>query len=140
MAFAGGRTFCGRKGNIEKTLCSQSTDHRRAIKDSEFLYCSHQRKLYDPTDSTNLIHQTACELFDELWRGQPLRHLGVSVAELCSNKFLQMSLFNKHSEKQRDLDKAIDSIRRKHGSLAVHRASFIRSGLKPMTGGTGERG
>ncbi|BAE85211.1 DNA polymerase IV [Desulfitobacterium hafniense] len=109
-----------------------------SIKDNEFLYRSHQRKLYDPADSTNLIHQTACELFDELWRGQPLRHLGVSAAELCSNEFLQMSLFNELNEKQRDLDKAIDSIRKKHGSLAVHRASFIRSGLKPMTGGTGE--
>jgi DNA polymerase-4 len=109
-----------------------------SIKDNEFFYCSHQRKLHDPTDCTNLIHRTACELFDELWRGQPLRHLGVSAAELCSNEFLQMSLFNEQNEKLRDLDKTIDSIRKKHGSLAVHRASFLHSGLKPMTGGTGE--
>ncbi|WP_425808143.1 hypothetical protein ACHOLT_17890 [Desulfitobacterium sp. Sab5] len=84
------------------------------------------------------MHRTVCELFDELWHGQPLRHLGVSAAELCSNDFLQMSLFNEQNEKQRDLDKAIESIRKKHGSLAVHRASFLHSGLKPMTGGTGE--
>ncbi|XWX61376.1 DNA polymerase IV [Desulfitobacterium sp. AusDCA] len=38
----------------------------------------------------------------------------------------------------RPLDKAIDDIKKKHGSLAVHRASFLHSGLKPMTGGTGE--
>lgn len=109
-----------------------------SIKSNEFLYCSHQRKLYDSTDCTNTIHRVACELFDELWQGQPLRHMGVSAAELCSNEFLQMSLFNESSEKQRSMDKAIDSIRNKHGSLAVQRASFLHSGLKPMTGGTGE--
>ncbi len=49
------------------------------------------------------------------------------------NEFLQMSLFNEQNEKQRELDKAIDSIGKKHGSLAVHRASFLHSG-----GGTGE--
>ncbi|SHN86585.1 Y-family DNA polymerase [Desulfitobacterium chlororespirans] len=109
-----------------------------SIKDNDFLYRSHQRKLYDPTDCTNLIHRIACELFDELWRGKPLRHLGVSAADLCSNEFLQTSLFDEQNEQQRDVDKTIDSIRKRHGSLAVQRASFLHSGLKPMTGGTGE--
>lgn len=109
-----------------------------SIKTNEFYYSSHQRKLYDPTDCTNTIHRVACELFDELWKGQPLRHLGVSASELCGNDFLQMSLFEEDNEKQRAVDKIIDEIRKKHGSLAVQRASFLHSGLKPMAGGTGE--
>ncbi len=109
-----------------------------SIKTNEFYYSSHQRKLYDATDCTNTIHRVACELFDELWKGQPVRHLGVSAAELCGNDFLQMSLFEEDNEKQRAVDKTIDEIRKKHGSLAVQRASFLNSGLKPMTGGTGE--
>lgn len=96
-----------------------------SIKSNEFYHCSHQRKLYDPTDSTNYIHRTACELFDELWQGQPLRHLGVSAAELCASDFLQLALFNENNEKQQVMDKAINSIRNKHGSLAVQRRHFF---------------
>lgn len=109
-----------------------------SVKTNEFYYFSHQRKLFDATDCTNTIYQVACELFDEMWKGQPVRHIGVSAAELCGNDFIQMSLFNTQNEKERDLDKVIDDIRKRFGSFAVHRASFLHSELKPMTGGTGE--
>jgi DNA polymerase-4 len=59
-----------------------------SIKTHEFLYYSHQRKLYLPTDCTSLIHRIACELFDELWQGEPIRHLGVRVSELCKKRFI----------------------------------------------------
>ncbi len=107
-----------------------------SIRTNEFLNASHQRKIYTPTDSTNQIHEMACELFDELWQGQPIRHLGVRVSELCNNDFIQLSMFEKDYEKERKLDRVIDSIRARFGSKAVFRSSFLNSGLSTMTGGT----
>jgi DNA polymerase-4 len=106
-----------------------------SLKTNEFLCFSHQRKLYLPTDCTSVIHETACELFDELWQGEPIRHLGLRVAELCSSDFFQPSLFEKNTEKQRCLDQAVDAIRLKYGSQAVFRSVFLHSGLKALSGG-----
>lgn len=109
------------------------------IKTSDFAYYSHQKKLSCATDSTNGIVKVVYKLFDEAWRGEVIRHLGVSVSELCSNELHQVSFFDDKSyEKNRKLDKVIDEIRIKYGSKSLVRSVFINTGLKPMTGGIGE--
>nr|MDA8228840.1 DNA polymerase IV [Desulfitobacterium hafniense] len=100
-----------------------------SLKTNEFYSCSHQRKISTPTDCTNTIHQIACQLFDELWNFQPVRHLGVRVSEFCSNDFRQMTIFTKAEEKQRKADQVVDSIRSKFGDKAIFRSSFLQSGL-----------
>ena len=70
-----------------------------SLRTNEFYHCSHQRKIYTATDCTKTIHHLACDLFDELWQGQPIRHLGVSASELCRNDFFQMTLFEELNEK-----------------------------------------
>lgn len=107
-----------------------------SIRTSEFYSYSHQRKFYTPTDCTNAIHEIACELFDEMWKGEPIRHLGVRVSELYTNSFVQMSLFEKDIEKQRSVDRAVDQIRSRFGSRTIFRASFLHSGLGAIAGGT----
>lgn len=106
-----------------------------SLKTSTFLYYSHQRKLYLPTDCTSVIHQTACQLLSELWQGEPIRHLGLHSSELCSNQFFQPSLFEKDIERQRRIDQAVDTIRLKYGARSVFRSAFLDSGLKPLSGG-----
>ncbi len=101
----------------------------------EFLSYSHQRKLSHATDCTNELWEIACQLFDELWKGQPLRHLGIRASELCQNDFLQFSFFTKDYERDRKVDQAVDIIRRRFGSQAIMRSSYLHSGLKSMTGG-----
>ncbi|HBW37415.1 MAG TPA: DNA polymerase IV [Desulfosporosinus sp.] len=107
-----------------------------SLKTNEFYSCSHQRKIASAIDCTNAIHQVACELFDELWKGEPVRHLGVRVSELCRNDFMQLALFEKDYEKQRVVDRTIDSIRERFGTDAVFRSSFLNSGLRFRSGGT----
>ena len=107
-----------------------------SIRTNEFYSYSHQKKLFTPTDSTNRIHEVACALFDEAWRKEPVRHLGVRVSELCTNSFIQMSLFERDIEKERAMDRTVDGIRNRFGLGAVARASFLHSGLNAMTGGT----
>ncbi|MDV3427585.1 MAG: DNA polymerase IV [Bacillota bacterium] len=109
-----------------------------SVKSNTFLSCSRQRKLYFSTDSTNIIGEIACQLFDELWNGYPIRHLGVSVSCLSSNEKNQLSLFYQGDiEKDEKLNKAIDDIREKYGKNSLIRSSFLYSGLKPVNGGSG---
>lgn len=106
-----------------------------SIKTNELKSYSHQRKFFVPTDCTNAIYEEACRLFDEAWKGEPIRNLGVRVSELCGNDFVQLSMLEKDYEKQRKIDKAIDGIRMKFGSLSVFRAGFLYSRLSPLQGG-----
>lgn len=109
-----------------------------SIKNSDFKSYSHQKKLFSATDVTNEIYHMACQLFDEIWAGEPIRHLGVRVSELISNDCYQQSLFDyENKDKLRNLDSAVDSLRLRYGSKTVIRASFLHSGIKPLTGGVG---
>jgi DNA polymerase-4 len=110
-----------------------------SIRTDEFRNYSRQKKLYYFTDSTTKIWEEACILFDDLWKGEPVRHLGVRVTDLCSNEFFQVSLFeDKMTERYRAVDKAVDGIRAKYGSSAVMRSVFLHSGLNSISGGIGE--
>ncbi len=106
-----------------------------SFRTNEFFSYSHQRKIHSPIDCTNQIHEIICQLFDEVWNGQAVRHLGVRVSELCQNDFVQLDLFTKNFDRQRLLDQTIDQLRLRFGSHAVIRSSFLNSGLKALTGG-----
>jgi DNA polymerase-4 len=107
-----------------------------SLKTNEFYSCSHQRKISTAIDCINAIHKVAGELFDELWKGELVRQLGVRVSELCRNDFIQLSLFEKDYEKQKVIDQTVDSIRERFGTDAVFRSSSINSGVRFKTGGT----
>ena len=106
-----------------------------SIKDENFFSCSHQRKLDAPTDSTKVIYETSKKLFDEIWDGKPIRRFSVSISELYSNEFFQLSLLNSYNQKEENLEKAIDKIRYKYGYTSIIRSCFLHSGIKPIIGG-----
>lgn len=89
---------------------------------------SHQSLLESATNITKEIHGAACRLFDELWDGTPIRHLGVHtgrVSKGAPNR--QLSLFDHTDyEKLEKLDRAVDRIREKFGTDAILRASFLK--------------
>ena len=107
------------------------------IKYNTFQTVSHQTTLVTPTDSSDVIYQTACELFDKIWNGTPIRLLGIRTAKLQTcDAPKQMSLFDYTaekalqapvSEKQHKLDTALDAIRSKYGNTAVIRGSFLKN-------------
>ena len=91
-----------------------------------------QRTLKKPTDVTEIIYEEAVRLFKELWRGEPLRLIGVSgVKAGCDDgeEMEQLSFFDDaagaRDERLRKLDSAIDSIREKYGRDKVKRASLL---------------
>lgn len=113
-----------------------------SIVTNAFDYMSHQRKLAVATDSTTYIHSITKELFDELWDHKtPIRKLGVRVTDLQDNTYFQQSLLvNFDFEKQKKIDTFVDELRCRYGKGSIQRASFIHSGLSPITGGIGEDG
>ena len=104
------------------------------IKYSTFRTVSHQKQLYRATNTDKVIYDTACELFHELWNGEPIRLLGIRTSKLVDKaEPEQMSIFdlqaameqeNPKSEKQEKLDKALDQIRKKYGEGAIVRGSL----------------
>ena len=120
------------------------------IKYATFRSVSHQTGLAIPTDSTDIIYKTACQLFDELWDGTPIRLLGIRSSKLTdASEPVQLSLFDlsqtqsgtdvsEHllpqeatdtiqTEKLRKLDKALDSLRGKYGKDIIKRGSLMTS-------------
>ncbi|MBP3604551.1 MAG: DNA polymerase IV [Lachnospiraceae bacterium] len=101
------------------------------IKYSSFRSVSHQTTLVSPSDSTQLIYQTACRLFDELWDFSPIRLLGIRTSKLASVESpTQINLFDyanqlSSREKLEALDKTLDSIRKKYGEDSIKRGTFL---------------
>lgn len=52
------------------------------IKSHDLRYASHQMTLRNATNITTEIHKFACQLFDELWDGSAIRHLGIHTSRI----------------------------------------------------------
>ena len=115
------------------------------VKYNTFVKNSHQTTLQTPTNTSDTIYKTACCLFNELWDGTPVRLLGIRCSKLVAmDEPVQMNLsdydfsINKTDaeknrintsnivdEKNKKLDSALDSIRKRYGSSAVVRGSML---------------
>jgi Nucleotidyltransferase/DNA polymerase involved in DNA repair len=108
-----------------------------SIVDSEFNHASHQLTLFSPTNTTNEIHRAACQLFDELWDGSPIRNLGIHTSKVVRGTTdRQLNLFDMNRyERLSKLDQAVDKVRDKYGHDAIIRATFLNNPIYHMTGG-----
>ena len=107
------------------------------IRASDLSYCSHQKVLDVATNITNEIHKAACELFDELWRGQPIRHLGVHTSKVQDDDGIRQLFFFEavDYEKLVAVDRTVDAIRDRFGNDSVKRAVFVKHPIDHMSGG-----
>ncbi len=106
--------------------------------DFEFRHASHQMTLFTATNITNEVYKAACRLFDELWDGIPVRHLGIHTGRIiqdCGVRQLNLFDYYQSYDKLASLDKAIDHIRSRYGPDAMKRAAFIQSPIYHMSGG-----
>lgn len=126
-------------GMMAESICVE-------IKYHTFETCSHQMGLSSPSNTTDTLYRAACILFDELWNQSPIRLLGIRTSKLVSDDTpVQMSIFDypqndpavpkaegnvspspADTQKQRQLEQALDSIRQKYGRDAVQRGSFLK--------------
>lgn len=90
---------------------------------------SHQCTLENATDITDDIYQNVKKLFEEIWSGQPLRLIGVAVTQITSEGYEQLSLFDpvENRTKKKEVDQAVDAIRKKFGNNMISRASTLNT-------------
>lgn len=107
------------------------------IKTFDFRYASHQMTLTNATNLTREIHRYAGQLFEDLWDGTPIRHLGIHVSRIRNQADLrQLQMFDDVDyEKTEQLENSVDKIRRRYGRDSVKRAVFIGSPIDHMSGG-----
>lgn len=93
--------------------------------------------LKNDTNITSEIHKYACWLFDELWDGAPIRHLGIHTSRIRDGMDMrQMDLFDDTDYEKLELrDDAVDRIRGRYGIDSVKRAAFIKNPIDHMSGG-----
>ncbi|GAA0720369.1 DNA polymerase IV [Clostridium malenominatum] len=119
--------------------CNCCTVVSVSIRGSDLISYSRQKKLNTATDSTRKIYEVASYLFDNVWKGNPIRHLGVHITDFCNNDYHQYSLLDTFNyDKNRKLDKVVDEIRLRFGNKSIVRSCFLHSGLSSMCGGIGE--
>lgn len=106
------------------------------IRDSEFRNYSHQKKLKNPTSSTKVIFDAAKGLFDNIWKREAIRLLGVALSGLENEESYQLSMFGdiRENERNKALDRAIDGIRNKFGDDAIIRSVFLEKKEKKQDG------
>ena len=103
------------------------------LKNSAFKTYRHQKKLPAPVSTTSDIYAVACALFREMWKGDSLRLLGVSLSGLrepCEEG--QLSLFGvidpetDEAQKEKDaLEETQDLIRARFGKDAITRGTLL---------------
>ena len=106
-----------------------------SVKTNGFVRYSHQLKLPNCINTTTEIYEYVCLLFDQCWKGEPIRHLGINVSDFQTVSARQFSLFDKvDTEKLQALDKTIDRIRGKYGTRSIIRGRFVNGLIDQFKG------
>ncbi|MCD5002652.1 Y-family DNA polymerase [Enterococcus saccharolyticus] len=99
-------------------------------KESSF---SHQLKI-DATDQTKELKHYCFYLFDKYYRGQAVRHIGISYSKLVYTRNRQLNLFDNPEQEiaNERLDQIIDRIREKYGFTAIIHATSKLDGARSI--------
>ncbi len=96
------------------------------LRTKEFVDYSHQKQLKYETASTKEIIETTKEVLKEMYKGEPIRLVGVRVDNLESKDEVQMSFFaDKTEQKQEKIDSVLDSLKSKYGYNSITRAGKL---------------
>jgi DNA polymerase-4 len=103
------------------------------VRSSDLAWHQHQSMLDTPISTTSQIYEEAKRLFAAMWKGEPVRQLGISLSELCTDTNRQLNLFDSEedTQKQRVLESTVDSIRSMYGNEAIMRGTLVNVELPP---------
>ncbi len=72
------------------------------------------------------IFKATWQIFNNLWSGQKIRMVGVSVSNLKLTRYQTLSLLEDH-QKQETIIKALDKINNRYGEFTLQRAILLNS-------------
>ena len=85
---------------------------------------SHQITLDNETNVTEEIYKQVKLIFENSWKEDPIRNIGIRLSDLKDKAFSQLSLFEESDIKVEDkVEEVMDSIIKKYGKGSVIRAS-----------------
>lgn len=117
--------LCQKVGSRLKAAGQSANNLCVEIKYASFDKYTRQMPLTAPTQEGKKLYRCACVLFDALWNGNPIRLLGVRSGKLTNaGEPFQMDLFSYDpvaTAKRQKLDQAMEKIKKKYGSDAIHR-------------------
>lgn len=96
-------------------------------KNNSFRNYSAQSKLSYPTNSTKEIYKLVIEIFNKSYKKDPIRLIGVRLADLQETKERQLTLFEENTieeDQEEEIQKTIDDINQKFGKSIVAPASL----------------
>ena len=97
------------------------------LKTSNFKVYSMAYTLPFATNVTNEIFKDSKNIFDKMYKGEPLRLIGISLSNLELDETTQLNLFESFNEKEHKLDKTVDNLLNQFGGLSVTRGSLINN-------------
>lgn len=97
------------------------------LKNNEFFSYRHQKKLINPISSNEDIYNASLELLKTMWKGEPIRLVGIRVSDLTDKSYEQISLFEEagKSNKRDKVQKTLDKINEKYGSNTIKSAALF---------------
>lgn len=98
------------------------------FKNNQFKNYSAQAKLKLPSNSTKKIYELAIKIFDENYKKDPIRLIGIRLADFQTKKEEQISLFEEKESTEtvenEEIQRTIDKINNKFGKSLVMPASL----------------
>ena len=96
------------------------------LKNNNFFNYGHQKKLVNPVSSNEDIYENACLLLRDMWKGDPIRLVGLRVSDFTDKTYEQISLFEEvgKSKKRDKVQKAVDEINQKYGTNTIKSAAL----------------
>lgn len=101
------------------------------IKDKFFKTSSHQIKLKNAINTSKDVYEISKKLFKELWKGQPVRLIGIRLDNLTTTNNYQVSLFEdvKNVKKNENLEKAVINLKNKYGTNIIKKGSITENNV-----------
>jgi DNA polymerase-4 len=96
-------------------------------KNSDFVSYSKQLTLSTVTNSTEEISKYITNLFDQSWRNDKIRNIGVRFSNLTDKKQKQISIFTDNVEETKSdtVQETMDKINDKYGSSIIRQANLF---------------
>ena len=95
------------------------------FKTSDFISYSHQIKLVNPTNVTADIYNNCLDILSKGWRGEPLRLIGIRLADFTNDNRKQISIFDQEKDLHADkMQEILDDISNKYGDGVIIPASL----------------
>lgn len=96
------------------------------IRNNEFKTYNHGHKYINGVRDINDIYEKAIELFNQIWKKEPIRLIGLRTCDFTDSNNYQISLFEEIKDLKKDnkTDKLIDDINNKYGKNIIKKGAL----------------